>query len=843
MHYNFPQRKKVNPKIYAYELPGVQEKKGMLKIGYTTNEVEKRIKEQIGAARLSYRIVFSAEAVRDDGSVFMDYDIHRLLRKKGVRNPEGEWFCCSLRDLKAAFKAVKRGEKEILESRDLDFSLRPEQERAIKKTENYFQFYRQEKQKAPHFLWNAKMRFGKTFTAYKLAEKMNFKKILVLTFKPAVEDAWEEDLRRHKDFAGWQFYSKSQLKEKNDLDFSRPVVVFGSLQDYLGRDAAGHIKERNKWVHKVKWDLIIFDEYHYGAWNQRTKKAFREIDEKELSKEEREAEKIAEHYFSQGLEKAEEIMPIKAKHYLYLSGTPFRAIDTGEFIEDQIFNWTYIDEQKAKKEWKDEDGPNPYAELPEMVMMVYQVPKAIEDIARGGEFNEFDLNVFFSARDRDERGNKIKPEKIEFVYKEGVQKWLDYIRGNLTGDILASLKSGAKKSPFPFSDVRLRQFLTHTFWFLPSVASCYAMRNLMQERQNSFFRDYKIIVAAGPEAGIGLKALEKLREEMGNPFQTKTITLSTGKLTTGVTVKPWSAVFMLRNLSSPETYFQTAFRVQSPWTLPNPDGKSPNKKENLKEKCFVFDFAPNRALTKVSDYSSRLGSSDDNPEKRVNEFINFLPVLFCDEKSPMRKIDAKGVLDIVMSGTTATLLARRWESAVLVNVDNKTLRRLMANKKAMEALMNIEGFRSLNQDVEAIINKSETIVKLKKKAEDKGLTSREKKQLSQEEKEYKSKRKQIQEKLIKFATRIPVFMYLTDFREQTLKDVITQLDRGLFKKVTGLTVTDFELLVKLNLFNSALMNDAVYKFKRYEDASLSYVGFSRHQEKNIGGFDEIKQNI
>jgi hypothetical protein len=205
----------------------------------------------------------------------------------------------------------------------------------------------------------------------------------------------------------------------------------------------------------------------------------------------------------------------------------------------------------------------------------------------------------------------------------------------------------------------------------------------------------------------------------------------------------------------------------------------------------------------------------------------------------MKKVDAAGVLDIAMSGTTATLLARRWESALLVNVDNGTLERIKNNPEALAALMSIEGFRSLNQDIETIINKSEAVKKAKKEKNDEQMTKKEKKELTEEEKEYKSLRKQIQEKLIKFATRIPVFMYLTDYREHTLKDVITQLEPGLFKKVTGLNVRDFELLVSLGVFNSSLMNDAVYKFKRYEDSSLEYTGVNKHKGQAVGGYDTV----
>jgi hypothetical protein len=295
---------------------------------------------------------------------------------------------------------------------------------------------------------------------------------------------------------------------------------------------------------------------------------------------------------------------------------------------------------------------------------------------------------------------------------------------------------------------------------------------------------------------------------------------------------------MLRNSSTPETYFQAAFRVQSPWTVNNPDSTSPNKEQIIKEECYVFDFAPDRALRQIADYSCRLNVNESNPEKKVEEFISFLPVLAYDGSS-MKEIDAAGILDMAMSGTTATLLARRWESALLVNVDNGTLKRLMNSKQALDALMSIEGFRSLNQEIETIINKSGAVQKAKKDANDKELSPKEKQELTEQEKEYKSLRKQIQEKLIKFATRIPVFMYLTDYRERSLKDVITQLEPGLFKRVTGLDVKDFGLLASLGVFNSALMNDAVYKFKRYEDASLVYVGINKHEGEEVGLYDTV----
>jgi hypothetical protein len=814
----FPSRPNTNPTIYAYELVDVKTHTGLLKVGFTDRDAKTRVAEQLKTSAIKYKIVFEQSAMRNDGGSFTDHDVHQYLRNKGIQNPEGEWFKCTVKDVQAAVLAIKSGENND-DNRTLTFAMRPEQQDAVNKAIAYFESFKTENpSQTPHFLWNAKMRFGKTFAAYQLAKKMGWLKILVLTFKPAVQSAWADDLQAHLDFKNWQFVSKNGLNA-DAIDKTKPMVCFGSFQDFLGKNSVGGIKVKNEWVHTTNWDCVIFDEYHYGAWRESAKELFEAEGKKEL--EFGEGEGI--DYF------AEENMPITTNHYLYLSGTPFRAIASGEFIEEQIFNWTYSDEQRAKTNWVGEN--NPYASLPRMVMMTYQLPDAIRDIAMKGEFNEFDLNVFFLAE-----GEK---ENARFKFENEVQKWLDLIRGSLSETTIDQLKMGAQKPPFPFSHAPLLSVLNHTFWFLPSVGSCWAMANLLKQRQNTFYSDYTVVVAAGTSAGIGIEALPPILNAMtDNPLTSKTITLSCGKLTTGVSVKPWTGIFMLRNSSSPETYFQAAFRVQTPWVIKNPDSVSPNKEVILKEECYVFDFAPDRALKQIADYSCRLNINESNPEAKVAEFINFLPVLAYDGSS-MKQVDAAGILDMAMSGTTATLLARRWESALLVNVDNSTLARLMTSKEAMNALMSIEGFRNLNQDIETIINKSEAVKKAKQDANDNDLTPKQKKELTDQEKEYKSMRKQIQEKLIKFATRIPVFMYLTDYRERSLKDVITQLEPGLFKKVTGLVVGDFELLVSLGVFNSALMNDAVYKFKRYEDASLEYIGISKHEDEGVGLFDTV----
>ncbi len=827
----FIQRPQINPTIYAYELVNVPSHKGYIKVGFTDRDVETRVKEQLHTSGVPYKIILKESAMRPDGTCFTDRDVHTILRRKGkLRLNEGtdknEWFACTTTDIISAINELRYGIVTD-ELRTKTFRMRPEQTIAVQKTMAFYSAAKaEEPTKAPKFLWNAKMRFGKTFAAYQLSKKMGFKRILVLTFKPAVESAWREDLLTHVDFEGWQFVSNKDAHDNKinidaqfaSADKSRPIVVFGSFQDLLGTNENGGIKAKNEFIHTEPWDLVIFDEYHFGAWRENAKKLFDNPDEEADSDFDMEKYKRdeADNAFN------ETFLPISTRYYLYLSGTPFRAINSGEFIEDQIYNWTYSDEQRAKAEWIGSD--NPYLSLPRMVMLTYRIPESIRQIAVQGEFDEFDLNVFFSATG--------KGENARFVYEDYVQKWLDLIRGSYLPSSVDDLKLGQdKRPPMPYSDTRLLNILTHTLWFLPNVASCQAMANLLRQRQNTFYHDYTINVCAGTEAGIGLDALRPVQASMGNPLETKTITLSCGKLTTGVTIRPWTGIFMLRNLKSPETYFQAAFRVQSPWEVTDDNGD----KRIIKQECYVFDFALDRALRQISDYSCRLNVEESNPEKKVAEFIHFLPVLAYDG-STMKQINAQDVLDIAMAGTSATLLAKRWESALLVNVDNETLARLLSNQDALDALMRIEGFRSLNQDIETIINKSESVKKAKKEGEEK-LTPKEKKELTEAEKEYKSKRKEIQEKLIKFATRVPVFMYLTDYRERSLKDVITQLEPGLFKKVTGLDVKDFELLCSLGVFNAPLMNDAIFKFKRYEDSSLSYTGIDKHNSDEIGGWD------
>lgn len=839
-----PEKPEVRLRIYAWtpnDPPA--DYVGLIKIGQTTEEdVNARIRKSQGQMHQAYTLHVDVPAEREDGTSFRDIDVRRRLLDKGFENvvigTSREWMRCTPDDVRTALTEIQKGLR-LTGTHHETFLMRREQADAVTKTHAYFHSIWKEDMKAvPRFLWNAKMRFGKTFAAYQLAKKLGATRVLVVTFKPAVEDAWNTDLKSHVDFEGWQYLSRSTGRDPTQIEPTAPVVYFGSFQDLLGRDATGNIKPNNEWLHVVNWDLVIFDEYHFGAWRDTAKELF-EGEEDAVAKAETKLEYAADlntmnEEISELSEKETDFLPITTKAYLYLSGTPFRALATGEFIEEQIFNWTYTDEQRAKEEFAATcpDRWNPYGALPQMRLFTYKMPDELLAIASAGEFDEFDLNEFFVANGTG--------SSAEFKYENYVQKWLDIIRGSYAPTQVDNLKLGSERPPFPYSDVRLLPYLQHSFWFLPNVAACHAMANLLAGKQNTFWHEYIVLTVAGTSAGVGLEALPPVRKAIGNGYETKTITLSCGKLTTGVTVPQWSSIFMLRNLKSPETYFQAAFRIQSPWSITNPNGDDPNEEEFLKPVCFVFDFAPTRALSQLSDYGIGLSPNEANPERAVEELVSFLPVLAYDG-SRMEQIDAESILDIAMAGTSATLLARKWESALLVNVDNDTLCRILDSPEAMAALERIEGWRSLGDNViETIINKSDRVKELKNKAKDGELSAKEKKELTDEEKEYKSKRKLVQEKLIKFATRIPAFMYLTDFRENKLQDVITKLEPDLFLAVTGLTVEDFHLLVRLKVFNTEQMNQAVFAFRRYEDSSLAYTGIDSHPDlRHYGLYDTV----
>lgn len=824
------------PKIYAYtfgqwvdaEWQGPRDGKGLIKVGFTTkNDVNDRIKEQVNAVKLPestpYTLLFTEVAITNQGDAFMDHAVHSALSKMGVHNIRGEWFEATLDEVKAAVHSVKTSSTPQAQGPKASFGMRPEQKAAVEATMKYFRSASEGP--APHFLWNAKMRFGKTFTTYQLAKKMGWTRLLVLTYKPAVETAWRADLANHEDFTGWRFKGKSDPAP--DLHDASPLVWFASFQDVLGKDENGQPKLKNLGLYDVEWDAIAIDEYHFGAWGEAARELYLEDKDSGTEGDASEKKALEQEEFPDDFVKNFEASPgLKVKHYLYLSGTPFRAIAQGEFLEDQIFNWTYSDEQRAKAEWGGKPAENPYAALPTMYLLTYEMPDKLKEQAKNNKA-EFSLSEFFKT--------KKTGAKVEFVHQNEVQQWLDVLRGQDTE--LYHAMSGREKAPFPYHDVNLLEALRHTIWYLPSVDACTAMYELLTAPHNTFFKDYEVLKIAGKDVGIGAAALPPVESKITkNPQSTKTITLTCGKLLTGVTVAAWTGIFMLRELKSPETYFQAAFRVQSPWTTSVVDPEEGGQKTLVfKDSCYVFDFAPNRALSQVVEYALNLGSEQQDKNDReaaVRELLDFLPVLAFEGQS-MNELDAEKLIDYLTHGITSSMLARRWNSPELITFDIAAMEAVLANEALVASLEEIDDFRTIRDEIKAIIATNEELapkVQAKEKLDpaDKGKVD-----------EAKKKRDDIRKKLRKFVARLPVFMYLTDNREKTVTDLITKYETQLFQQVTQLKVSDFQMLLAAKVFNESKMNDAVWKFREFERPSLSYgdeTGETKAEAKVSGGF-------
>ena len=414
-----------------------------------------------------------------------------------------------------------------------------------------------------------------------------------------------------------------------------------------------------------------------------------------------------------------------------------------------------------------------------------------------------------------------------------MQKWLDLLRGQDLTE-LWSVVSTSSRPPLPFEDVNLLTALQHTVWYLPSVDACTAMHNLIRQPHNKFFKDYDVVIAAGSKAGMGEKALVPVEKAIGNvPQNSKSITLSCGKLMTGVTVPAWAGIFMLRELKSPESYFQAAFRVQSPWAYKYVNTEIGGIEEAVvKEHCYVLDFSPNRSLRLIVEYATKLraaANADMDEEKALTDFMEFLPVL-AFTGSTMQHLQAGDVIDYLTKGISSTMLARRWNSPELITLDLKAMEAILADEKLLESLEQIEMFRNISDDLSAMISTNKEL-RPKKLA---GETLTKKEEVKKDE--AAQKRQGIKDKLQRFLTRIPAFMYLTDDREKTIYDIITQVEPDLFEQVTSLSLKDFERLVNAGVFNASKMNDAVWKFRNFEEPSLSYSSV-KSSMTTVGGWN------
>lgn len=800
--------------IYAYTHAGHakpwrrasgQRGESWIKVGQTVHPGIDRVRQQVGTAFPGLHgvdILFHSEpAVGPNGADFSDHDVHRVLRNAGIVNPGGEWFEATEAEVWAAMRSLQRG-LPFDPTRIQDFKPRPEQARAVEQTAKFFRSHAASgPETAVKFLWNAKMRFGKTFTTYQLAKEMGWTKLLILTYKPAVRSAWRDDLLSHVDFIDWQYVDRDTPPREADalIDSGRPTAWFASFQDVIGRDTDGKPKERNETLHLVEWDCIVIDEFHFGASTSAAREVYDPQDKAEAA--------LAQMFLKaadQSSDTDADVVPeldygLKTKYHLHLSGTPFKAITNGDYAESEVFNWTYIDEQREKTDWDVANGRNPYEELPQMRMYTYAMGAPGGEWAGDGEFDGFDLNAYFKA----------KKAEGGFVFEKPdyVASFLDLIRGKkaLPEKIV---EAGEANAQFPYEAAEFKDAVRHSVWYLQDVAACEAMADLL--RSDPFFSTYEIYVAAGTKAKIGAQALPPLQaairraQEQG---KSGSITLSCGKLMTGVTVPEWSSIFMLRSLKAPESYFQAAFRVQSPWKI---DG------EIQKRTAYVFEFDPNRALSLVALYGTELAnnSADRNATQAsvLGELINFLPI-FAIDGGRMEQLDVNAILQWAHGGISANALARRWRSVDLYNLNGVTMDRLLQDADLIAELEQIEDFRTIREEAEKIVTASKKLSAVKRAG---GGASEQRKP----KKEIAEKRKSIREKLRKVSAKVLIFMYLTDFREERLAHVIESLDTELFLRSTGLSLGSYAKLTEIGVIDVGNMTDAIQKFRYFEKKSI-----------------------
>lgn len=633
--------KNIIPKIYAYTTPEIARHDGWTKIGYTTqDDVKKRILQQTQTADVRFNVEWYKNARYSTGDYFTDHEFHEYLERfQGVkREPKTEWFHVEPKAAEQMFYdfANRKFADAQVDKQGSKYTLRAEQQRAVDETLAYYKKCLQAgDKKSAEFLWNAKPRFGKTLTAYEFMQKMEAKMVLIVTNRPAIANSWYDDFEK---FIGWQtdyrFVSTSDsLKGRKTLTREEFIdaqcqaedegkelrmVAFLSLQDLKGSVYFGGEFDKLKWVADNNWDLLVIDEAHEGVDTHKTDKAFDKI---------------------------------KRKFALHLSGTPFKAVAKGKFSKEQIFNWTFTDEQQAKENWHS-DAKNPYADMPRMNMYTYQMSQmAIDEVNRGIDLAEegktdfaFDLNEFFKTN---ERG--------QFIHKKEVGKFLDSLVG---------------QEKFPFSTPELREELKHTFWLLERVESAKALAKML--KTHPVFENYEIIVAAGDgkmendDGSKSKKSLDRVKEAIEK--HDKTITLSVGQLTTGVTIPEWTAVFMLSNMKSSSEYIQAAFRAQNPYSFVK-DGKYYRK-----ENAYIFDFAPERTLMIFDEFANSLYSetsggkgTKQERQENIKRLLNFFAVFAEDQDGKMEQVDAEKVLTIPLKIKTEEVVRRGFMSNLLFN--------------------------------------------------------------------------------------------------------------------------------------------------------------------------------
>lgn len=614
--------KKIEPTIYNYEEPGVTYNEGWSKLGYTEDQTaEARIKQQTHTAGIRPKLVWTCPAYYDDGSAFTDHEVHAYLTKAGIeRRPGTEWFHTTAANIRDSYMPdfIHRKLDAIAGDETIDYSLRREQDEAVKKIGSWFE------NGGDEFLLNAKPRYGKTLTAYDLIIRNGYKKVLIVTNRPSIANSWADDYNKFVGIkSGLAFVSDSPaLKgvphvisradyEKSSQAGELGYIMFMSLQDLKGGTEFGGKFDKHEWLADEDIDLLIADESHEGISTLRTEKAFAEI---------------------------------HRKHTLYMTGTAFNQLASGDFGDENIYNWSYADEQEAKANWNDEDGYNPYECLPRVELRTYQMSKIIGDeLAKGTRIDgeqmdyAFDLNEFFAT---DGNGN--------FLHEEAVEKFIDTLKTN---------------EKYPFSTDAMREQMAHTLWILNRIDSVKALAKIL--KSDDVFGEYKVIAAVGngrdsiDDDVDGNKVRESNFKKVTDAIKKydKTITLSVGQLTVGVTIPEWSGVLMLSNMKSPAAYIQAAFRAQNPCkqkrTVTDPETGEKTVQLVRKETAYIFDFDPARTLEIYDEYASNLtplsaggAGSDEDRKASIRRMLNFFPVIGEDEEGKMITLDAEKVLSV-----------------------------------------------------------------------------------------------------------------------------------------------------------------------------------------------------
>ncbi len=645
------------PQIYAYTTPEIARHNGWTKIGYTEQNVDTRLKQQMHTADVEYKLEWHGNATYEDtGETFHDTDFHGYLRKLDiVSKPGTEWFEIEPSPAHQRFYEFRENHGIVGDApTPVEYRLRDEQERASKQTVDYVHLHER-----GEFLWNAKPRFGKTLTSYDFCKRIGAQKVLIVTNRPAIANSWYDDYVKFVGSeSGLAFISsvsalqekpycltREQYREGLNNGVPKSFIEFVSLQDLKGAIDFGGKYDKLAHVAELEWDVLIIDEAHEGVDTFKTDVAF-------------------DH--------------IKRKFTLHLSGTPFKAIANEKFPEDAIFNWTYADEQKAKKDWDNPELPNPYEDQQRLNLFTYQMSDIVLDkVKRGmnidGENVEyaFDLNEFFATN-----------ENGYFLHNSDVDHFLDAL---------------TTQKKFPFSTPELRDMLRHTFWMLNRVDSAKALARKL--KQHPVFKDYEIVLAAGDgrldDENESARAFDKVHKAIAT--YDRTITLSVGQLTTGVTVPEWTAVLMLSNMKSPALYMQAAFRAQNP-CLFNIDGKFLRK-----ENAYVFDFDPARTLTIFEEFANDLytdtasgGGTTDDRKQRVRTLLNFFPVIGEDEDGEMIELDAERVLSIPRKIRSQEVVRRGFMSDFLFQNIGNVFR---APAEVLEVLQKIEPFKAPNKEL------------------------------------------------------------------------------------------------------------------------------------------------